>query len=215
MEIEISDEVRKNFPGISVALFEVRNVSVKSESKELEEFKRMIIEKIKEKYASGDIKSDPVFRAYRDFFWKIKIDPTKTRPASEALLRRILNNRAFPKINTLVDSYNLASLETKIAIGAFDMEKIRGMLKMRFAKQGESFRGIGMEKDISLKGNEIIIEDGEKIIAIYPYRDSDETKITLETKNAIILACGVPGISESILKNAGEKVVEYINRFCR
>lgn len=214
MNLSIEKDVRNIFPEISTLAFEVRDVEVKKESRELEDFKREVFEKVRVEKLE-ELKNNRIFRAYRDFFWKIKIDPTKIRPASEALIRRILLGKSIPKINTLVDAYNLASVETKIAIGAFDMEKIKGSLKMRFAKQGETFRGIGMEKDIILKGREVVIEDGEKIIAIYPYRDSDETKITLETKNAVILTCGVPGIEEGLLKEAGERAVHHIERFCK
>jgi DNA/RNA-binding domain of Phe-tRNA-synthetase-like protein len=53
---------------------------------------------------------------------------------------------------------------------------------MRFAKENEEFLGIGMEKPIKLTGKEIIISDNEKIIAIYPYRDSEKYKNNIGNK---------------------------------
>ncbi|HUW43054.1 MAG TPA: hypothetical protein VMW02_02320, partial [Thermoplasmata archaeon] len=41
------------------------------------------------------VKDRPDFRAYRDFFWRLGVDPTKTRPASEALIRRILKGSSI------------------------------------------------------------------------------------------------------------------------
>src|SRR5207245_9542815 len=83
-------------------------------------------------------------RAYRDFFCRVGVDPTKVRPAAEALLRRVIQGKPFPRINALVDGYNLASAETRIALAAFDIANLRGDLRMRRSRPGETFLGIGM-----------------------------------------------------------------------
>ena len=169
---------------------------------------------MKAEYTKESLKDIPVFRAYRDFFWGVNIDPTKVRPASEALIRRILLDKPIPKISTVVDSYNLASIKSCIALAAFDEDKICGDITMRFSIEGEKFRGIGMKKDMVLNGGEIVISDEEQLIAIYPHRDSDETKVTYETNNLFLLACGVPGIREEKLSDAMETAIKYVNRFC-
>ncbi len=85
---------------------------------------------------------------------------------------------------------------------------------MRQAKSGEIFFGIGMDKQKLLQGEEIIITDNEKIIAIYPYRDAEHTKITYSTTNIELMICGVPGISTQLLLNALENTTDHITRFC-
>jgi len=50
-------------------------------------------------------------RAYRDFYWRIGLDPTKTISSSEALLRRVLKGE-FPTVSVLIDAENIASAET-------------------------------------------------------------------------------------------------------
>jgi DNA/RNA-binding domain of Phe-tRNA-synthetase-like protein len=215
-KITTSKKLKEKFPDLEALIFKLKGVKVKKEIPELEKFKEHVISEIKEKYSLEELKEDKIFRAYRDFFWKIKIDPTKIRPAAEALMRRILSEGKIPKINSLVDSYNLASIKTKISLAIFDLDKLteEEELEMRFANKNEKFLGIGMKKEIELKGNEIVISDMEKLIAIYPYRDSERTKISLETKNILMLVCGVPKIEEEELVNAGELTVEYIKKFC-
>ncbi|MDH5664470.1 MAG: phenylalanine--tRNA ligase beta subunit-related protein, partial [Candidatus Bathyarchaeota archaeon] len=154
------------------------------------------------------------FRAYRDFFWRVGIDPTKNRPAAEALIRRVLGGKVIPNINTLVDAYNLASIKTEIALAAFDADRLKGGLLMRFAIKGEEFLGIGMEKPMVLQGGEIVISDGEELVAVYPHRDADNTKVTMKTKNVVLLVCGVPGIGEETLQKAARVALEYLTRFC-
>jgi len=163
--------------------------------------KREIIQEIRSLYTLDQVKDEPIFRAYRDFFWSVGVDPTKTRPASEALVRRILSGGKLPNINTAVDAYNLASAKSGIPIGAFDADMLNRDCTMRFARDGEQFLGIGMEKPVMLRTNQVILTDSGQIIAVYPYRDSDATKVTIATKNIHIVACGVPKVER-------ERVVE-------
>ncbi|MEM2179518.1 MAG: phenylalanine--tRNA ligase beta subunit-related protein [Nitrososphaeria archaeon] len=218
MWLRVDRELEKKFPGLRAYVLVINNVNVNpSDEKTLNEFNTLLKEVVgfvKSRYTLDKLKDEPLFRAYRDFFWKIGIDPTKVRPASEALIRRILLEKPLPHINMLVDSYNLASIVSGVPIAAFDENKILGELFMRNAINGEEFLGIGMEKPILLNGTEIVICDKEKLVAIYPYRDADSTKITGETKNVIFLVCGVPGVSDNVLENAVNKVIEYVTRFC-
>ncbi|MCD6341857.1 MAG: hypothetical protein J7L83_03270 [Thaumarchaeota archaeon] len=214
VKIFLDDEVKKRFPDLKVFVAEVRGVKVDRRSKELEDFKKKIYQKIRNELNLPDLRSDPIIRAYRDFFWSIGIDPTKIRPAAEALIRRILSGRDLPTINTLVDAYNLASAESRIALAAFDAEKIEGNMLMRFAKEGEEFLGIGMNKPKILRGGEIVVSDSERLIAIYPYRDADYSKVTFDTENVYLMTCGVPGITSEKLKEAENLAIHYITKFC-
>jgi len=128
--------------------------------------------------------------------------------------REARGGRSLPCINTLVDAYNLASIKTGIAIAAFDADRLQGDLTMRYAEEDEKFLGIGMKKPALLQGGEIVVQDREKLVAIYPYRDADDSKVTEATRNVLLLFCGVPGISVRRLTDASKVASEYITRFC-
>ncbi|MEJ2241737.1 MAG: phenylalanine--tRNA ligase beta subunit-related protein [Candidatus Bathyarchaeota archaeon] len=214
MTLKIEKQLRNNFPDINVNLIQINDVKIKNIDDQLEKNKGKIIKNVRRKYEINSLKDQPTIKTYRDFFWKIGIDPTKIRPAAEALIRRIVAGKPIPKINTLVDAYNLASIETRIAFAAFDTNELDGDLLMRFAEKGEQFYGIGMKKSYILKGGEIVISDNKKLIAIYPYRDAENTKVTEKTKNVTLIACGVPGISNELLLNATQTACSYILNFC-
>lgn len=180
----------------------------------LRKFVEQISEETRKQYNLESLKDVPVLRAYRDFFWKVGIDPTKVRPAAEALIRRILLGKPIPIINNLVDAYNLASIKTCIALAAFDRDLLKGELLMRPAGRGDRFMGIGMQEPKELAGGEIVVADDEKLVAIYPYRDAEQTKISSSTENVLLLICGVPGIRWDTLAEAGEVAIEYVTRFC-
>jgi len=214
LSLKIDSELKTCFPDLNVLTFHIKGVQIQKKGVELEKFKVEVMRQVRNDYSLDSVKDHPTFRAYRDFFWSIKIDPTKIRPAAEALIRRILAGKTLPCINTLVDSYNLASIKSRIALATFDADKLEGDLLMRFAEEGEQFFGIGMEKPLILKGGEIVVSDEEKLIAVYPYRDADNTKVTEGTENVTVVVCGVPGIPKQDLENASHVAQEYINRFC-
>ena len=85
---------------------------------------------------------------------------------------------------------------------------------MRFASKGEEFLGIGMNKPLILSGGEIVMADSSRLVAIYPYRDADYSKITLRTKDLMLVSCGAPGIPLDRLNEAAVKASEFVTRFC-
>lgn len=175
---------------------------------------KKVCAEVKRKYSLEALKDVSIFRLYRDFFWRVGIDPTKIRPAAEALVRRILGGKPLPMINNVVDSYNLASIKTEVAWAAFNRDELKGSLLMRAAGSGERFLGIGMDQPMELNGREIVVSDEEKLVAVYPYRDADKSKVSAGTKNLLILVCGVPGIDEKILIDAGKVALELVTKFC-
>ncbi|MDP6458883.1 MAG: phenylalanine--tRNA ligase beta subunit-related protein [Candidatus Bathyarchaeota archaeon] len=214
MWLQVSPKLAARFPGLRAKTIRMEDVEVHRQSVELEAFKIEVVANAQARWTLDQLREHPRFRAYRDFFWRVGVDPTKIRPASEALLRRVLRGRRLPRINTFVDIYNLASVESAIPLAAFDEERLSGTLYLREAAVGEEFLGIGMATPVVLGGGEPVIEDGKKLVAIYPYRDAEVCKITKTTRDVQLLICGVPNITEALLSNAGRVVIEWITRFC-
>ena len=217
--MKIEEGLVGTYPGRRGLDVVLRDLSIKNREDSLDEFKAKKQSEIRAKIGSLEVMKDlPIFRAYRDFYWKVGIDPTKTRPAGEALARRIVSGKDLPTINTFVDSYNLASSESHVAIAAFDTGTISSStLLMRRARSGETFLGIGMEKQVNLTGIEVVIEDesNSNLIAVYPYRDSDATKVTEGTTHTLMMMCGVPGVKDEDLEKAMVLTKSYVERFCK
>ena len=214
MPLRPDPDLETEFPGLEALVFDVRGLRVELANDALASFLEERTTQYRSTYMVETLKDEPRLRAYRDFFWRVGVDPTKVRPAAEALLRRVIQGKPFPRINTLVDAYNLASAETRVALAAFDAAKLRGDLRMRRARQGETFLGIGMEATATLKGVEVVCEDADRLVAIYPYRDAEASKVTSDTRDVRFLVCGVPGISEEALREATAVAADLVTRFC-
>jgi DNA/RNA-binding domain of Phe-tRNA-synthetase-like protein len=109
-----------------------------------------------------------------------------------------------------VDAYNLVSTKTIIPISGFDKDCLNQPFCVRFAENNEAFIGIGMSKPMSLMDKMLILADQKRILCIYPYRDSDHTKITENTRSVVITGYGAIGIAEQQLTEAVKTTLEYI-----
>ncbi|MEM3622307.1 MAG: phenylalanine--tRNA ligase beta subunit-related protein [Candidatus Bathyarchaeia archaeon] len=205
-----ASEVSSKFPELAICIGVLYNVRVEKENERINRLKKSVYEEVRAKYSIETLKDYLTVRAYRDFYWRLGIDPTKTRPSGEALLRRVLHGDELPRISTVVDAYNLASMKTIIPISGFDRDRLNPPFHVRFANNGEVFTGIGMSKPIALTDKMLVLADERQVICIYPYRDADYTKITEQTKNVVIVGYGVPGINENQLSEAVETTLSYI-----
>lgn len=158
-----------------------------------------------------DLKNHPVVRALRDFYWRLGIDPTKVRPSSEALARRFLSG-SMPRINNVVDAGNIASIETLVPIGIYDLRKIRGRLTLRRAADREEFVDI-RGKVSMLTGKEIVLADDAGVIHVFPHRDALRTSVRDDTERVMIVGCYVmDGMDVSLARHAVERTMELIRQ---
>jgi len=205
-----NSEVSERFPELSIGVGIINNVHIEIENEQIKRLKKAVYEEVRAKYNIETLKDNPTVRAYRNFYWRLGIDPTKTRPSGEALLRRVLHGDELPRILTVVDAYNLASMKTIIPISGFDKDRLNPPFHVRFAKNGETFMGIGIGKSMALTDNMLVLTDEKQVLCIYPYRDSDYTKITGQTQNVLIVGYGAQETTEQQLTEAIEATLAYI-----
>jgi DNA/RNA-binding domain of Phe-tRNA-synthetase-like protein len=205
-----SKEASGRFSNLLVCTGTIRDVKVQRHVMETDALKHSIIAKMRQTYRIELLKDDPTIRAYRDLYWSLNIDPTKTRPSGEALLRRVLHGNDIPNISNAVDAYNLASLETMIPLSGFDLDLVSPPLEIRFSTENDAFRGIGMNAPVKVAEKILLVADRKQILCIYPYRDADATKVTEKTRNMLIVGYGAPNVSQNLLVIAVEKALTYI-----
>jgi len=142
-------------------------------------------------------------------------DPTKFRPSSEALWRRIKKGGNFPEVHPAVDAINLLSLINSIPYGLYDFSKIDGNITVRIGKEGEGYEGI-RRGWINLEGR-LLLEDDKGPFG-NPTGDSLRTAVeeNSETFLYVIFAPrGYPSIKsnqitmEKLKKWLDVEIIEY------
>lgn len=138
-------------------------------------------------------------------------DPSRYRPASEALIRRQLTNKSLYQIDTLVDLTNLASIAYGYSIGGFDADKFDGdTLTLGIGRAGEPYEGISRGM-INIEGLPVY-RDATGGVGT-PTSDNERTKITLETTHLVVLINGYDGNEANVKANA-EYIQELLRKYC-
>jgi len=127
---------------------------------------------------------EPHLAATRSMYRKLGIDPTKTRPSSEALLRRVKKGEGLPRVNTLVDICNWCSAEFQLPYGLYDREKLQGDVRLRVGQDGEEYPGIRKDA-VHLEGRPTLVDQAGPFGN--PTSDSARSMVTPATTRAILV----------------------------
>ena len=122
--------------------------------------------------------------AVRAMYRRIGLDPTKTRPSNEALLRRLRRGDAFPRVNGLVDAVNLCSLECQLPYGVYDRAALEGPITLRLGRDGEAYDGI--RKDTVHVAGRLTVADARGPFG-NPTSDSARAMVTEATHDALVV----------------------------
>ena len=118
----------------------------------------------------------------QELYRRFGTHPTRMRPSSEALLRRMKKGEPLPRINSLVDVANALSVQLQVPVGLYDLDHVKGEeLVVRLGLKGESYEGIGKER-VNVEGR-ICVADAEGACG-NPSADSARTMITTATERA-------------------------------
>jgi DNA/RNA-binding domain of Phe-tRNA-synthetase-like protein len=126
----------------------------------------------------------PETTTVRTMYKRVGLDPTKTRPSSEALLRRVRKGDTLPRINSMVDVCNWCSFEFQLPYGVYDAARIAGDVELRLGRPGESYPGIRKD-DVHVDGR-ITLADSVGPFG-NPTSDSARTMVTTDTTRALLV----------------------------
>jgi DNA/RNA-binding domain of Phe-tRNA-synthetase-like protein len=162
-------------------------------------------------YAGKPAVDIPAWPKRAALFHRLDLDPTKTRPSSEALLRRVIQGRGMPRVHPVVDVCNLCSLEHQLPLGLYDRDRLRGELQVRLGRSGEGYAGIRKQR-VHLGGRLLISDDDGPFGA--PTSDSAHTAISAETRNLLVVVyCPVERAGHH-LSSALERIADLLTRYC-
>ena len=154
------------------------------------------------------MESADITAAVRAMYKRVGIDPTKTRPSSEALLRRVRRGDELPRVNSMVDIINWCSLETQLPYGVYDLDRIQGDVTLRLGRAGEEYAGI--RKDTVHVSGRLTLVDEEGPFG-NPTSDSARTMVTTDTTRVlVVIFCPAP-VGAAVCNAATELTRSRIN----
>ncbi len=210
MKIIVSEEIKSVCPSFVGACVEAQ-VKNSSYCQALWDEINALAKKYKQTVTTESLKELSGIAATRKVYRACGKDPSRYRPASEALIRRMLQGKNLYQIDTLVDLVNLASIAYGYSIGGFDADKFEGdTLTLGVGKAGEPYEGIGRGM-INIKG--LPVYRDEKGGVGTPTSDNERTKMTTSTTHLVVLINGYDGNEEQVRANA-EYIQELLRKYC-
>lgn len=194
-----------------VGLLVLEGVSVRQSDPALDAEVDRSCASLRERYGEGKSSEVPGAADARTLYKALGIDPTKTRPSNEALLRRALKGESLYRISTLVDALNLVSLREQLPFGLYDLDRVKPPVVLRKGNAGEGYEGI-RKGFVNVEGRPVLVDAGGPFGN--PTSDSARTRITLETRNALVVAYAPAGYHPARLNEVLDRTADTLVRFC-
>ena len=159
-----------------------------------------LCEDYRTRFTTVSIKEMAAIEATRRVYRACGKDPSRYRPAAEALIRRVVQGKELYQIDTLVDLINLASMKYGYSIGGFDADKFVGdTLALGVGEPGEPYEGIGRGM-LNIEGMPVYRDQKGGVDT--PTSDNERTKIDITTTHVLVLINGYDGNTETVSANA-------------
>lgn len=209
MKIIVSTEIEQVCPEFVGAAVEAE-VTNSSYSQALWDEIHEWEERFRKELTTESLKEMTSIAATRAIYKKYGKDPSRYRPASEALIRRMLQGKELYQIDTLVDLVNLGSIAYGYSIGGFDAAKIEGdTLTLGIGRKDEPYEGIGRGM-LNIEGLPVYRDSIGGVGT--PTSDNERTKMTLSTTRLLVLINGYDGNERRVMENA-HFIQELLRRY--
>lgn len=210
VEIIVEDKIETVCPSFVGACVEA-DVENSAYSEELWKLIDEQCEKFRQTLTTDTVKDISAIAATRRVYKACGKDPSRYRPSSEALIRRVLQGKQLYQIDTLVDLINLASITYGYSIGGFDAEKFSGdTLSLGVGREGEPYEGIGRGM-LNIAGLPVY-RDAIGGVGT-PTSDNERTKMGLATRRLVALVNGYDGNEETVRATA-QLIIRLVECFC-
>ena len=211
MKVIVSQEIERACPAFVGACVEAQVVNTPYNEALWQEIEAMG-ERFRQELTTESLKDMTSIAATRRVYKACGKDPSRYRPASEALIRRMLQGKELYQRDTLVDLVNLASIAYGYSIGGFDADRFVGdTLTLGIGREGEPYEGIGRGM-INIHGLPVY-RDAEGGVGT-PTSDHERTKMTIDTRHLVVLINGYDGDEQRVRRNA-EYIQELLRKYCQ
>jgi DNA/RNA-binding domain of Phe-tRNA-synthetase-like protein len=203
-------EIRIALPGVKLGVVEADDLKVALVNAALAPLMDEICERKRREFTLDSLAEAEAVRGVRGMFREWDMDPSKYRPSSEALLRRVVQGKGLYRVSNVVDICNIGSIETGWPFGCYDRARISAPIELRHGLAGESYEGIG-KKMWHLEGRPVLADAPGPFGS--PISDSTRSMIT-ESATSTLTVIYAPAQASSILLEATmQKLCERLAQF--
>lgn len=200
--------------GVKIKAVVIEGINNKEISEEYEAWRKEKVASLIEKYKDYDIKSDPIIEGFYELHQEVGVPRRKNLPASENLIRLLTKREDLISINKAVDIYNILSIESKLCLGAHDIDKVDGNVTLKITDGTEKFLPLGSEELKPVKAGEYsFVDDNNDVVCWLDIRQVDKTKVTEDSKNVLYLIIGNKETKDEDLEKVTNDLILLTTKF--
>jgi DNA/RNA-binding domain of Phe-tRNA-synthetase-like protein len=203
-------EINIKLPAVKLGTIEADTVRVAPSDQALAQLMDEVCERKRREFTLESLADSKPVRDVRAMFREWGMDPSKYRPSSEALLRRVVQGKGLYRVSNVVDVGNLGSIEAGWPFGCYDRSRIQQPIEFRHGLAGESYEGIG-KQTWNLQGRPLLADSQGPFGS--PISDSTRSMITESAKDILIVLYVPAGAVDASLEVAIKRVVERLTLF--
>lgn len=215
MKFKIDQAIFEKFPELNIGVLEIKRMDNKGKSEEVLSLLTRQQADIKSRFSKETYSENPKIKSWRDAYSLFGAKPKKYTCSVDNLYRMTLSGIELRHINKLVDIYNYISIKHIVPVGGDDIDFVDGDITLTIAKGNEIFKELNAEEIKNPEIGEVIYQDDKEVLCRrWNWRECDKSKMTEDTKNALLVIEGLPPVSEEEIKVILDDFSGLIKKYC-
>jgi DNA/RNA-binding domain of Phe-tRNA-synthetase-like protein len=201
--------------GVKIVFSVIEGIDNTLTSPEWMEKRKEIINHLLEEYKDIDYHADPILEGFHILHDRAGVKRRKNIPAGENLIRLLNKHGDVFFINQAVDIYNIISMESKLALGAHDIDQVDGNVTLRFTDGTERFVPIGQSEAIPNNPHEYsYCDDANDVLCRLEIRQVEKTKVDENSHNVFYIVQGNEATPDELLMSTAQKIINETVKYC-
>jgi DNA/RNA-binding domain of Phe-tRNA-synthetase-like protein len=211
LSISAVDEWRTTHSGAVIGLLELSEVENTHPSPRLDERKREVEARLKERYKGftrQDFLSLPVMSNYERYYKRFN----KTYHVQLQVESIVLKGKNLPDVCPLVDSNFIAEVETLVLTAGHDVAKLHEPILMDVSREGDHITQMnGTSK--AIRAGDMIMRDAHGICCSIIYGQDNRSPISSVTSRVLYVAYAPAGVPSETVDAQLRRIEENIRLF--
>ncbi len=201
--------------GVKIIFAVVEGVDNHKNDDEWKEYRTRRIAELYNEYKELDIHADPILEGFNILHDNVGVKRRKNIPASENLIRLLVKRQEVFYINQAVDIYNLISLESKLALGAHNIDNVEGDVTLRFTDGTERYVPLGQSEPQPVAAHEYCYcDDADEVLCRLEIRQVNKTAVDENAVNIFYIVQGNAATPDSLLTDTAQKIIDTTTKYC-
>jgi len=200
--------------GVKIVFAVIRGLDNTTANEEWLMRREVWLEELLERYKGIDVHQDAILEGFNILHDHTGVKRRKNIPASENLVKLLLKHGSLAYINKVVDIYNIISLDSKLALGAHNIDYVSGNVTLRFSNGTERFVPLGQTEPIPISPHEYsYIDDSNEVLCRLEIRQVQKTLVDETARNVFYIVQGNEATSDELLLQTAQQIIDLTTKY--